>query len=106
MLAFLLELFLLAVFFYWGLTLNVEILFKIIAAVLAPAAAAFLWGRYAAPRSPRRLRGYHLILFKTSLFLLAACVLYFKAGETAAAAFMVIFAVNTMILAKAEKGGA
>lgn len=106
MIAFLLELFLLAVFFYWGLTLNAGILLNIIAAVLAPAAAAFLWGRYAAPRSTRRLTGYYLILFKTSLFLLAACVLYFKAGEMAAAAFIVLFAVNTMILARAEKGGA
>lgn len=103
MLQFLLELFLLAVFFYWGFTLNGGVLLDIAAAVLAPAAAAFLWGRYAAPRAPRRLKGFLLILFQSFLFLLGAFVLYFKAGETAAAAFMFLFIGNTIMLSGAKK---
>ena len=52
---FLLELYALALFAYWG-TVTHDGVWAVVLGIAAPAAMIGIWGRFAAPRSARRLR--------------------------------------------------
>jgi hypothetical protein len=54
-LKFLLELAALAALATTGLSLDASLLVRLVVAVLLPVAAAVVWGRWCAPRSPTRL---------------------------------------------------
>ncbi len=74
-LSFLLELFALAAFAYWGFQAGGALLVKILLALVAALLSAVLWGAVAAPRAPRRLKGWQLPAFKLLFFALAAAAL-------------------------------
>ncbi len=74
-LSFVLELCALAAFAYWGYQLGATTFVKIVLALAAALLAAFVWGLVAAPRAPRRLKGWKLLAFKLLFFALAAVAL-------------------------------
>ncbi|GAB4350497.1 MAG: hypothetical protein Kow0026_06710 [Oricola sp.] len=68
---------------------------------VAPAAAvvavAALWGRYAAPKSRRRLHGAGLVAFKTGVFAAAAMSLWPVTGPFWAAAYASAAAIQIVL---------
>ncbi len=69
------ELCALAAFAYWGFQLGAALLVKILLALVAALLAAMVWGLLAAPRAPRRLKGWQLLVFKLLFFALSAVAL-------------------------------
>jgi hypothetical protein len=74
-LRFLLELAALAALAYWGSQAGATVLKNVLLAVAAPLAFATLWGLFAAPKAPRRLRDPWRLLFEAIAFTLAATAL-------------------------------
>lgn len=92
MLAFLLELGLLAALVVWGLAVGGPV--GVTAAVLGPAAVATVWALWLAPRSPRRLGGGRLVAAKALLFGLGAAALLAAGWPAWSLAFALAAAVN------------
>ncbi len=74
-LAFLLELAMLAGFAVWGWSISTSTPVRLAAAVLAPGAVMVLWGLAVAPRAPSRLPRPWLEVAKALIFVLAAVAL-------------------------------
>jgi hypothetical protein len=66
-------------------------------AVVAPGVAIALWGRFAAPRSDRRLPLRPRIAFELAVFALAALVLL-RISWPVAVAFAAVVLTNTLLL--------
>ena len=81
LLAFTLEMIMLAIFGFFGYKLSENIVVKWTLAILLPTLAGVAWGIWAAPKSEARLEGMMLVAFKTVMFGLATVALY-KAGYT------------------------
>lgn len=75
LLAFLLELALLAAVAVWGFSVPGPTWLRWVAGLGAPLLVVLVWGVWLAPRSTRRLRMPGLMLAKLALFLLAALAL-------------------------------
>ncbi len=75
LLAFLLELCLLAIFGYWGVALASSMIFKIILGAAFPVILALVWGKFLAPTSSTRLKEPRLSIVKVIIFSLAALAL-------------------------------
>ena len=88
--AFLLELVMLAIFGYWGFKSDHTQALKWIAGFGLPLIAIVLWGIFAAPRSAHRLPFPYQILFGWALFGLAGYMLYQTGHKTMAALFLSI----------------
>jgi hypothetical protein len=93
---FALELVAIGAFAYWGATAASGVV-TVLLAVVAPAFAIALWGRFAAPRSTRRLPLRLRIAFELVVFSLASLVLV-RASSVAAVAFMATVLANAFLL--------
>jgi hypothetical protein len=96
-LKFLLELAALAAFALWGASIAGG-LAAVVLAVGLPVVAAVLWGRFAAPRSRRRLPLRLRAPFELGVFALAALALWGAGSPAWGAAFAAIAAVNALLL--------
>ncbi|MEU8763692.1 YrdB family protein [Streptomyces sp. NPDC048659] len=101
-LAFLLELTALALLAWWGWATPGSVPAGLLLAVAAPAAAATLWGLFAAPKARIRLPLAGILAVKALVYGAATAALYVLAGPGWALAFAVVAAVNTA-LATAER---
>ncbi|MGW7066951.1 YrdB family protein [Streptomyces sp. NPDC054855] len=96
-LAFLLEVVALVVLAWWGWQSVEALALRILLAVALPAAAATLWGLFAAPKAriPVPLAG--VLAVKTLVFGAAAVAWYAMGRHGWATAFAVVVAVNTTL---------
>jgi hypothetical protein len=99
-LSFFLELAMLAAFGFWALSLEAGLLVRIVAAIIAVAAASVLWGFVAAPKAARRLKQPYLSLFILAMFGLAALALL-AAGHAKLAGYFAGIAILNVALAYA-----
>jgi len=99
LLAFLLEVAMLAAFCYAGWTATPILWLRIVLAVGLPALAIVLWGMWAAPRAgKRRLKMPALMIFKAIIFA-AATVAWAIAGQAfIGAIFAVLAAINVLAM--------
>lgn len=97
-LAFLIELAALVTFAFVGVLLPDGII-RLVAGAAAVAVFVALWGRYAAPRARRRLKGQPLLLFKIAVFTLAVIVLW-AISQPVWAAMLGILAAGNLALAR------
>lgn len=93
---FALELVAIGAFAYWGANVAGG-LGAVLLAVAAPLVAVVLWGRFAAPRSNRRLALRLRIPFELAVFALASLALI-RASSVAAIAFAAIVLGNALLL--------
>ncbi len=94
---FALELGALGAFADWGATVTRGV-WAVVLAIAAPLAGGILWGRFAAPRSPHRLRLGLRVGFELAVFALAALTLL-RASTDLALAFTVLLITNSLLLA-------
>ncbi|MEV5956782.1 YrdB family protein [Streptomyces sp. NPDC051987] len=96
-LAFLLEVVALAVLARWGWQAMDTAAARLLLAVAAPAAAAVLWGLFAAPKAriPVRLAG--VLTVKVLVFGAAAAALYTMGLHAWAIGFAVVVTANTVL---------
>jgi hypothetical protein len=94
-----LELAALAALAYWGTTLHGAAVSALVA-IAAPLAMIVLWGRFAAPRSSRRLTKTPRIAFELAVFALAAGALLAATALTLAIAFAVLVVLNSVLLTR------
>ncbi len=101
-LRFLLELACLAALAYWGAGATSSDTANVAVAILAPLAAATVWGIWSAPRAPRRLSGRRLTCLELA-WLGCSCVLLALAGAPLAAAILFVVTVaNAAVLGRTE----
>jgi hypothetical protein len=93
---FVLELAAVAAFAYWGGTVGSGAV-SVVLAIAAPLVAIILWGRFAAPKAPRRLPLRLRAPFELTVFALAALALL-TASAAAAIAFASVAIVNAVLL--------
>jgi hypothetical protein len=96
-LKFLLELAAIAALAYWGAT-AADGVPAVVLAVGAPALFVVLWGRFAAPRSARRLPLRPRMALELGLFAVAALALVLAGSPVLAAVFAVLVVVNAALL--------
>jgi hypothetical protein len=101
-LKFLLELAAFAAFAYCGANVGSGVI-SVVLAIAAPALAIVLWGRFAAPRSDRRLATRDRIAFELSVFGLACVALLVVGARVAAAALAVLVAISTALLTRLDQ---
>jgi len=97
-----LELCSLAAFGYWGAAVS-DGAGGVVAGAAVPTAAALVWGRYAAPRSSRRLEPGRRIPLELSIFLLATAALWGRGARRAAVALAGAAAANTVLLSALDQ---
>jgi hypothetical protein len=97
-LAFLLEVAAFAVLARWGWQSAEPTALRLLLAVAAPAAAAVLWGLFAAPKARIPVRKAGVLAVKALVFGLAAAALYDMGRPGWAAAFAGLAAVNTVLV--------
>jgi hypothetical protein len=90
-LKFVLELCALAALAFWGATTG-PVLVRVALGIGAPLIAALAWGRWAAPRSPRRLAGARRLALELTVFTAAAAALG-AAGAPALGALLLVLAL-------------
>ncbi|WP_328940848.1 YrdB family protein [Streptomyces sp. NBC_00250] len=96
-LAFLLELAALALLAWWGWESVEAWAPRLLLAVAAPAAAAVLWGLFAAPKARVRLPVAGVLAVKALVFGAAAAALYALGRHGGAVVFAVVALVNTAL---------
>ncbi|MFF5921005.1 DUF2568 domain-containing protein [Streptomyces flavochromogenes] len=96
-LAFLLELAALAMLAWWGWESAEALAPRLLLAVAAPAAAAVLWGLFAAPKARVRLPVVGVLAVKALVFGAAAAALYALGRHGGAVVFAVVAVVNTAL---------
>ena len=77
----------LAALAYWGAQAGGSTAGDVVLAIAAPLVAAAVWGRYAAPRSPRRLPRARRVALESSVFAVAAVALAAAGAPLLAAVF-------------------
>lgn len=95
--AFLLELVMLAIFVYWGLQLNTATAVRILASIGSPALIIAVWAKWLAPRAEHRLQGRVLVGAKLSIFGLASVALWHAGRDTLGLGFMTACLINAAI---------
>ena len=93
-LAFLLELVAVGAFAYFGFTSSASGVLNVVLGIGLAVISIVLWGVFAAPKSPRQLRGAALWGFKIAFFALAALALVAAGSTTLAFVFAVLVAIN------------
>lgn len=101
-LKFVLELCMLAALAYWGAQAGGSTAGDVVLAIAAPLAAAAVWARYAAPRSPRRLPRARRVALESCVFAIATVALAAAGAPVAAAAFAALAALDTVLLLRWE----
>lgn len=96
-LAFLLECVALAVIAWWGWQSGENTALRLLLAVAAPAAAAVLWGLFAAPKARIPLPPAGVLSVKALVFGAAAVALYTLGRHGWATAFAVVVTANTVL---------
>ena len=104
-LKFVLELCLFGALAYWGAQAGGSTAVDVLLALAAPLAAAVVWGRYAAPRSPRRLPRGRRVALESCLFAVAAVALAAAGAPVLAAVLAVLVAIDTALLLRWESAG-
>jgi hypothetical protein len=99
---FVLELCMLGALAYWGARAGGSTVGDVVLAIAAPVAAACVWGRYAAPRSPRRLPRARRVALESCIFAIAAVALAAAGAPLAAAIFAAAVALDTLLLLRWE----
>jgi hypothetical protein len=94
---FLLELCALAALAYWGATTG-PLAVNILLGIGAPLVAAFVWGRWAAPRSPHRLADGPRVALESAVFAAATAALVVAGAPVLALALVVVVALDTVVL--------
>lgn len=97
-LRFVLELAMLAALAAWGVHTGRSTAADLALGIGAPAVAAILWGRYAAPRSAARLRGVALRVLQLFLLGLGAAALIAAGWVLLGVIFALAIAVNALLL--------
>ena len=87
---------------YWGAQAGGSTVGDVLLAIAAPLAAAAVWGRYAAPRSPHRLPRARRVVLESCVFAVAAVALAGVGAPLLAAVFAVLVAVDTALLLRWE----
>ncbi len=93
---FALEIAAVTAFAYWGATVSSGAV-AVVLAVAAPLIAVVLWGRFAAPRAPRRLPLRLRARFELAVFALAALALW-ATSPASAIAFSSVVIANSLLL--------
>lgn len=93
---FALEIAAVTAFAYWGATVSSGAV-AVVLAVAAPLIAIVLWGRFAAPRAPRRLPLRLRAPFELGVFALAALALR-AVSSAAAIGFASLVIANSLLL--------
>jgi hypothetical protein len=99
-LRFLVELAALAGLAFWGWTAGHSTIGRLVLAIATPAAAAWLWGLYAAPASKHRLSGPALAAVEWLVFGGAAVATAVAGLPWAALAFIIVAGINALVLAR------
>lgn len=94
-LKFLLELAALALLAAWGARTG-DGLLSVVLAVAAPVAMIIIWGRYAAPRAPRRLPARLRIPLELAIFAAAGLLAYVAGLHAVAIMFLVVATGNAV----------
>jgi hypothetical protein len=97
-----LELVMLGALASWGAQAGGSTAGDVLLAIAAPLAAAVVWARYAAPRSPRRLPRARRVVLESCLFAVAAVALAGAGAPLLAAVFALLVAVDTALLLRWE----
>lgn len=97
-LRFALELCLLAALGYWGFQLERGWLIRIVAGLGAPLLAAMVWGMFVAPKAARLLADPWRFGVEIALFALGAGALYLAERPSLAAALLLLFLINRVLL--------
>ena len=97
LLAFVLELCLLAAFGFWGWQTGNTLVLQIALGLGAPLAVAGVWWLFAAPRARRRFKQPRLALLKFFLFGAGAAGLALAGQGTLAVIFFVVFCINMLL---------
>ena len=82
---------------YWGATVSSNGAVAVVLAIAAPLIAIVLWGRFAAPRAPRRLPLRLRVPFELGVFALAALALQ-GASSAATIGFASVVIANSLLL--------
>ncbi|HEY6526909.1 MAG TPA: DUF2568 domain-containing protein [Solirubrobacteraceae bacterium] len=93
---FLLELAAFAAFAWWGGTVGHGVV-SVVIAIAAPALAVVVWGRWAAPRAPRRLAVARRVPLELAVFALAAVAIG-TVSVIAGVVLAVAVAINAALL--------
>ena len=101
-LMFALELCMLGALAYWGSQAGGSTAGDVVLAIVAPLVAAAVWGRYAAPRSPRRLPRAPRVVLESCVFAVAAVALAGAGAPLLGAVFAALVAVDTALLLRWE----
>ncbi|MFB7736772.1 YrdB family protein [Streptomyces sp. NPDC056112] len=96
-LAFLLEVLALAALAWWGWQSADHMATRLLLAVAAPAAAAVVWGLFAAPKARVALPVLGVLAVKALVFGTAVAALYAVGRDRWAAVSAVVVAVNTVL---------
>jgi hypothetical protein len=97
-LKFLLELAALGALAVTGLSLDASLLVRVVVAIVAPLVAALVWGRWCAPRSPRRLAMTPRIIVELVVLLGSAAALALVGDAAAAAVLSGLVVINLALL--------
>ena len=95
---FLLELAALAALAYWGWQTGTVIATQILLAVITPILAALLWGRFIAPKAPRRLEDPVRAVIEVAFFGGATAALATAGAITIAAVFGIGAALSLILM--------
>lgn len=94
-LAFLLELGVLAALGYWGFTVGPNTLLKFVLGLGAPALAVVVWAIFGAPKSSTQLQGVAYLALQAVFFGSGALALIFSGQRGLGIAFALIALVNS-----------
>lgn len=100
---FILEIIMLITFGYFGFARQWNIIPKILLTIFIIATAIGLWAIFAAPRSGHRLEMPYLAIFRASMFLLAAFLLFQLENKNLAIALATLAIVTQIISYLNEK---
>jgi hypothetical protein len=97
-LAFLLELAMLAAYAFWGFQIGNIMIVRIVLGIGIPLLVAVIWSLFMAPRSPKRLQGAAYLALKVVLFGLAIAALIVIGNRASGIVLAAVFVINTILL--------
>lgn len=97
-LAFFLEIGLLVIFGYRGVTLSDQLSLKVLMGIGFPIILVLVWGKWLAPASTSRLKEPGLVVVKGAIFTTAALVLFFIGMTWQAVLFEILSVLNLILL--------
>lgn len=97
LIAFLLEITMVISLGYVGYSVAENVYLKYVFAILQPLVAIICWSIYAAPKSAKRLAQPWRMVFRTSMYMICALLLYVTGKTTWATSIVIIAIINEMI---------